>query len=155
MRQPSPLGSDHNLLRNVQQIGRPTKNRVIAWDCGDRASQVEALGLCIRQASTALRECAVGSEVRIVTKLSCRAAALNTSNLIVCQHHLVVAELILMSLQSLTDTHGTANVPSSHYYLRSLSRTSRTFYFPDSRDLLQVLGGLPWQRERETLGRMP
>ncbi len=39
-------------------------------------------------------------------------------------------------------------VPSSHYYLRSLSWTSRTFYFPDSRDLLEVLGGLSWQRER-------
>ncbi len=40
-------------------------------------------------------------------------------------------------------------VPSSHYYLGSLSRTSRTFYFPDSRDLLEVLGGLPWQRESQ------
>ncbi len=30
-------------------------------------------------------------------------------------------------------------VPSGHYYLRSLSRTSRTFSFPDSRDLLEVL----------------
>ena len=39
-------------------------------------------------------------------------------------------------------------LPSSHYYLRSLSWTSRTFYFQDSRDLLEVLGGLPWQRER-------
>ncbi len=38
---------------------------------------------------------------------------------------------------------------SSHYYLGSLSWTSRTFYFPDSRDLLEVLGGLSWQRERE------
>ncbi len=36
----------------------------------------------------------------------------------------------------------------------SLSWTSRTFYFPDSRDLLEVLGGLPWQRERP-LGRIP
>ncbi len=31
----------------------------------------------------------------------------------------------------------------------SLSWTSRTFYFSDSRDLLEVLRGLPWQRERE------
>ncbi len=37
----------------------------------------------------------------------------------------------------------------SHYQLGSLSWTSRTFYFPDSRDLLEALGGLPWQRERE------
>ena len=36
-------------------------------------------------------------------------------------------------------------IPSSHYYLRSLSWTSRTFYFPDSRDLLEVL--------RDFLGR--
>ena len=28
----------------------------------------------------------------------------------------------------------------SHYYLRSLSRTSRTFYFSDPRGLLEVLG---------------
>ncbi len=35
----------------------------------------------------------------------------------------------------------TVGVPSSHYYLGSLSRTSRTFYFPDSQDLLNVLGG--------------
>ncbi len=48
------------------------------------------------------------------------------------------------SWQSLSRGH----LPSSHYYLGSLSRTSRTFYFPDSRDLLEVLGGLPWQRER-------
>jgi len=41
-------------------------------------------------------------------------------------------------------------VPSSHYYLRSLSWTSSTFYFLDSRDLLEVLrdflgreGGVP------------
>ena len=40
-------------------------------------------------------------------------------------------------------------VPSSHYYLSSLSWTSRTFYFPDSRYLLEVLRGLPWQRERD------
>ena len=39
-------------------------------------------------------------------------------------------------------------VPSSHYYLHSLSRTSGTS-FPDSRDLLEVLGGLPRQRERD------
>ena len=32
--------------------------------------------------------------------------------------------------------------PSSHYYLRSLCWTSRIFSFPDSRDLLEVLGGL-------------
>ncbi len=31
-------------------------------------------------------------------------------------------------------------VPSSHYYLGSLIWTSRTFYFPDSRYLLEVLG---------------
>ncbi len=43
-------------------------------------------------------------------------------------------------------------VPSSQYYLRSLSWTSRTFYFLDSRDLLEVLRGLSWQRERP-LGR--
>ncbi len=36
-------------------------------------------------------------------------------------------------------------LPSSHYYLGSLSRTSRTFYFLDSRDLLEVL--------RDFLGR--
>ena len=43
-------------------------------------------------------------------------------------------------------------VPSSHYYLGSVSWTSRTFYFPDSRYLLEVLrdflgrerGGGPW-----------
>ena len=30
------------------------------------------------------------------------------------------------------------------------------FSFPDSRDLLEVLGGLPWQRERgESLGDPP
>ena len=40
------------------------------------------------------------------------------------------------------------NLPSSHYYLGSLSWTSRTFYFPDSLDHLEVLGGLSWQRER-------
>ena len=46
--------------------------------------------------------------------------------------------------------------PSSHYYLRSLSWTSRTFYFPDSRDLLEVLGGLSWQRARGgSLGDRP
>ena len=33
--------------------------------------------------------------------------------------------------------------------LGSLSWTSRSFYFPDSRDLLEALGGLPWQRERD------
>ena len=33
---------------------------------------------------------------------------------------------------------------SSHCYLRSSSRTSRTFSFPDSRDPLEVLGGLSW-----------
>ncbi len=36
-------------------------------------------------------------------------------------------------------------LPCSHYYLRSLSWTSRTFYFLDSRDLLEVL--------RDFLGR--
>ena len=36
-------------------------------------------------------------------------------------------------------------LPSSHYYLRPLSWTSRTFYFPDSRDILEVL--------RDCLGR--
>jgi len=36
-------------------------------------------------------------------------------------------------------------VPGSHYYLRLLSWTSRTFYFPNSRDLLEVL--------RDFLGR--
>ncbi len=45
-------------------------------------------------------------------------------------------------------------VPSSHYYLRSVSRTSRPFSFPDSRDLLEVLGGLSLA-ERETPGRIP
>ncbi len=39
-------------------------------------------------------------------------------------------------------------LPCSRYYLRSFSWTSRTFYFSDSRDLLEVLRGLPWQRER-------
>ncbi len=39
-------------------------------------------------------------------------------------------------------------LPSSHYYLGSLSWTSRTFYFLDSRDLREVLGGPSWQRER-------
>ena len=39
-------------------------------------------------------------------------------------------------------------LPSSPHYLGSLSWTSRTFYFPDSRDLLEVLGGLSWQRGR-------
>ncbi len=45
-------------------------------------------------------------------------------------------------------------VPSSHDDLRSLSWTSRIFSFPDSRDLLEVLGGLSRQRERP-LGRIP
>ena len=36
-------------------------------------------------------------------------------------------------------------LPSSHYYLGSLSWASSTFYFPDSRDLLEVL--------RDFLGR--
>ncbi len=53
-------------------------------------------------------------------------------------------------------------LPGSHYYLRSLSRTSRTFYFPDSRDLLEVLrdflgrerGGVPGGSSR-TLGDPP
>ena len=44
-------------------------------------------------------------------------------------------------------------VPSNHCYLSSLSWTSRIFYFPDSRDLLEVLRGLPWQRESP--GRIP
>ncbi len=44
------------------------------------------------------------------------------------------------------------DLPCSYYYLRSLSWTSRTFYFLDSRDLLEVLRGLSWQRERP-LGR--
>ncbi len=39
----------------------------------------------------------------------------------------------------------TCMMPCSHYYLHSLSWTSRTFYFPDSRDLLEVL--------RDFLGR--
>ncbi len=42
----------------------------------------------------------------------------------------------------------TCMMPCSRYYLHSLSWTSRTFYFPDSRDLLEVLGGLSRQRER-------
>ena len=42
-----------------------------------------------------------------------------------------------------------STVPSSHYYLRSLSWTSRTFYFLDYRDLLAVLRRLSWQREKE------
>ncbi len=41
-----------------------------------------------------------------------------------------------------------SSLPSSHYYLRSLSRTSGTFSFPDSRDLLEVLGRLSRPRER-------
>ena len=54
-------------------------------------------------------------------------------------------------------------VPSSHYYLGSLSWTSRTFYFLDSRDLLEVLrdflgrereGGVPRGSSR-TLGDPP
>ncbi len=53
-------------------------------------------------------------------------------------------------------------LPSSHYYLRSLSRTSGTFYFLDSRDLLEVLrdflgrerGGVPRGSSR-TLGDPP
>ena len=53
-------------------------------------------------------------------------------------------------------------VPSSHYYLGSLSWTSRTFYFPDSRYLLEVLrdflgrerGGVPRGSSR-TLGDPP
>ena len=49
-------------------------------------------------------------------------------------------------------------VPSSHYYLGSLSWTSRTFYFVDSRDLLEVLRDfLGREREREggSLGDPP
>ena len=53
-------------------------------------------------------------------------------------------------------------VPCSHYYLRSLSWTSRIFHFPDSRDLLEVLrdflgrerGGVPRGSSR-TLGDPP
>ena len=54
-------------------------------------------------------------------------------------------------------------LPSSHYYLRSLSWTSWTFYFLDSRDLLEVLrdvlgrereGGVPRGSSR-TLGDPP
>ncbi len=53
-------------------------------------------------------------------------------------------------------------VPSSHYYLRSLSWASRPFYFLDSRDLLEVLrdflgrerGGVPRGSSR-TLGDPP
>jgi len=41
-----------------------------------------------------------------------------------------------------------------HYYLGSFSRTSRPFYFLDSWDLLEVLGGPPWQRE-SPIGRIP
>ncbi len=48
-------------------------------------------------------------------------------------YHLVVAPFSIITC--------TVGVPSSHYYLGSLSRTSRTFYFPDSQDLLNVLGG--------------
>ena len=48
-------------------------------------------------------------------------------------YHLVVAPFSIITC--------TVGVPSSHYYFGSLSRTSRTFYFPDSRDLLDVLGG--------------
>jgi len=40
---------------------------------------------------------------------------------------------------------------ASHYYLRSLSWTSRTFYFPDSRDLREVLRDF-LGRERERGG---
>ena len=48
------------------------------------------------------------------------------------------------------------SVPSSHYCSGSISWTSRIFYFPDSRDLLGVLKGRSWQREREreTPGRI-
>ncbi len=44
-------------------------------------------------------------------------------------------------------------VPSIHYYLGSLSWTSRTFYFPDSRYLLEVLGDF-LGRERERGGSL-
>ena len=40
----------------------------------------------------------------------------------------------------------------SHYYLGSVSRASGTFSFPDSQDLLEVLGdclGIERERERE------
>jgi len=47
-----------------------------------------------------------------------------------------------------------STVPSSHYYLRSLSWTSRTFYFLDSRDLLEVLRDF-LGREREREGGVP
>ena len=43
---------------------------------------------------------------------------------------------------------------ASHYYLRSLSWTSRTFYFPDSRDLREVLRDF-LGREREREGGVP
>jgi hypothetical protein len=46
-----------------------------------------------------------------------------------------------------------STVPSSHYYLRSLSWTSRTFYFLDSRDLLEVLRDF-LGRERERGGSL-
>ncbi len=46
-------------------------------------------------------------------------------------------------------------VPSSHYYLGSLSWTSRTLYFLDSRDPLEVLGGLAWQMAKGSLGDPP
>ncbi len=44
-------------------------------------------------------------------------------------------------------TEASTALPSSHYYSGSSSRTSRIFHFPDSRDLLEVLGGPSWQRE--------
>ncbi len=45
------------------------------------------------------------------------------------------------------------SVPSSHYYLGSLSWATRTFHFPDSRDLLEVLRDF-LGRERERGGSL-
>ena len=46
-------------------------------------------------------------------------------------------------------------VPSSHYYLGSLSWTSRTFYFPDSRYLLEVLRYFLGRERGGSLGDPP
>jgi hypothetical protein len=62
--------------------------------------------------------------------------------------HVAIVLVAMLSVAMVPVSVFSISIPSSHYYLRSLSRTSRTFSFPDSRDPLEVLGGLSWQRER-------
>ena len=69
--------------------------------------------------------------------------------LILCYYFLLLLNILYHVLLFLYICYGQTPplvlVPSSPYYLGSLSWTSRTFYFPDSRYLLEVL--------RDFLGR--